>query len=168
MLRPSPFSRPLAARDMVYVHFQLQMECKSIEKRREERLEDKARKLKEKQKRSSVVGPVKEDKVTEKGTSSDKNGKGKEVDLENHFANETSKLLYVTNERETGVFLTDLILRISSFFRRMKQTFNDGRSRRALVCASTAMISQQLTGINTISKLGSTTSALLVSRLEHR
>lgn len=144
MLRPSPFSRLLAARDMIYAHFQLQMECESIEKRRKERLEEKAHKLAIKEKElgvgvppGNIRGPL--------------NGTERERDQENPPAIKTSMPLYVTNEKETGVFLADLILRISSFFRRMKQTLNDGRSRRALVCASTAMISQQLTGINTIS-----------------
>jgi len=36
------------------------------------------------------------------------------------------------------------------YFQRLNQTFRDARSRRALVCASTAMVSQQLCGINTI------------------
>jgi hypothetical protein len=40
----------------------------------------------------------------------------------------------------------------TNYFQRVFQTFNDARSRRALVCASTAMIAQQLTGINTIGK----------------
>jgi hypothetical protein len=39
----------------------------------------------------------------------------------------------------------------TNYFQRLIQTFRDARSRRALVCASTAMISQQLCGINTIS-----------------
>ncbi|EHK97039.1 putative Myo-inositol transporter 2 [Glarea lozoyensis 74030] len=39
---------------------------------------------------------------------------------------------------------------------RVLQTFRDSRSRRALVCASTAMISQQLCGINTIAFLSAT------------
>lgn len=144
MLRPSPFSRLLAARDMIYAHFQLQMECKSIEKRREERLEEKTRKLAEKQKVTGVG-------ATSENTRVLVNGKEREGDEENQPVAKIPMPLYVTNEKETGVFLADVILRISSFFRRMKQTFTDSRSRRALVCASTAMISQQLTGINTIS-----------------
>jgi hypothetical protein len=39
----------------------------------------------------------------------------------------------------------------TNYFQWLTQTFRDARSRRALVCASAAMISQQLYGINTIS-----------------
>jgi hypothetical protein len=115
MLRPSPVSRLLAARDLVYAHFQLQMECESINKRRALR---GARKLDE---------------------DFPENEKKKKDDLESQGSTGLKKPLYVTSDSK-------------AFFRRMKQTFNDARSRRALVCASTAMISQQLTGINTISK----------------
>jgi len=148
MLRPSPFSRLLAARDLVYAHFQLQMECKSINKRREERVVEKALKQKKKQRKSGQEPQEGEnDKEPARVTAteltpSDKNGKGKDPnpDPEKRSVREIEGPLYVTAETRT------------TFFRRMKQTFNDARSRRALVCASTAMIAQQLTGINTISK----------------
>jgi hypothetical protein len=38
----------------------------------------------------------------------------------------------------------------TNYPKRLFQVFQDGRSRRALVCATTAMVAQQLTGINTI------------------
>jgi len=40
----------------------------------------------------------------------------------------------------------------TNYFQRLSQTFKDARSFRALICASTAMTAQQLTGINTIGK----------------
>ena len=40
----------------------------------------------------------------------------------------------------------------TSYWQRLGQTLHDARSRRALVCAATAMIAQQLTGINTLGK----------------
>jgi hypothetical protein len=142
MVRPSPVSRLLAARDMVYAHFQLQMEGKSIMKREE------ARKLKAKQAKSGNKGRV---KVSEKeATISTKNMKEKERDLELQRSDGPEELLYVVSESKAPFF--NFYRKMKNFFGRMKQTFSDARSRRALVCASTAMISQQLTGINTIGR----------------
>jgi hypothetical protein len=138
MLRPSPVSRLLAARDMVYAHFQLQMECISITKRREVRV---ARKLAAKQTIFKGVAMIEEKekeqaKVGQKEIKqSPEDEEETELDLECQGFARPEPPLYVTSD---------------NFFGRMKQTFNDARSRRALVCASTATISQQLTGINTI------------------
>lgn len=139
MLRPSPVSRLLAARDMVYAHFQLQMECVSIIKRRESRV---ARKLAAKQTSSKGVAMVEEKgkgkaKVLEKDVKqSPKDERKTKLDLEGQDS-KPGPPLYVTSD---------------NFYRRMIQCFNDARSRRALVCASTATLAQQLTGINTIGK----------------
>jgi hypothetical protein len=133
MLRPSPVSRLLAARDQVYAHFQLQAECISIQKRKDSRKHGSQPNENEKQ-----------------PTASD-NGKGPEVkesprdnDLESQHRTTPKMPLYVTEGPKRRVF--------PEFFKRMNQLFNDDRSRRALVCASTAMISQQLCGVNTIGK----------------
>lgn len=100
LLRPSPVSELLAARDLIYAHLQLEMECQSMENRR--------------------------------ATPDDK---GKENTIEDSGRQRAYYDISRTN-----------------YFQRLSQTFRDGRSRRALVCASTAMIAQQFTGINTIGK----------------
>ena len=100
LLRPSPVSELLAARDLIYAHLQLEMECQSMENRR--------------------------------ATPDDK---GKENAIEDSGRQRAYYDISRTN-----------------YFQRLSQTFRDGRSRRALVCASTAMIAQQFTGINTIGK----------------
>lgn len=154
MLRPSPVARLLAARDLVYAHFQLQMECESINKRRASRI---AQKLESKKSKTPAAGneeeagteKEKEDpKVSENEVkASSKNEENRrDIEMQGHQGSAgPPRPLYVKSDPGTHVSL--------DFFRRIKQTFNDARSRRALVCASTAMISQQLTGINTISKL---------------
>jgi hypothetical protein len=120
------------------------MECESIIQRRDLRV---ARKRAAKQTRSKGVakGEQKE-KGTERAqakagekevTQSPKNAEKSRLDPECQGSTGLKPPLYATS---------------SKFFGRMGQTFSDARSRRALVCASTAMISQQLTGINTIGK----------------
>lgn len=133
MLRPSPVSSLLAARDQVYAHFQLQAECTSIQNRKDPRKQG---------------GQPNENET--QPTNSD-NGKGPEVkespkdnDLESQHPTTPEVPLYVTEGGKRRVF--------PEFFKRMNQLFSDDRSRRALVCASTAMISQQLCGVNTIGK----------------
>lgn len=66
----------------------------------------------------------------------------KEGDPESQNSTGLEQPLYVTSKSKRRF--------LHHFGRGMKQTFVDVRSRRALVCASTAMISQQLCGINTI------------------
>jgi hypothetical protein len=75
---------------------------------------------------------------------SPRDGAETKSDLESQHPTTPEKPLYVTNGLKRRVF--------PEFFKRMNQLFNDDRSRRALVCASTAMISQQLCGVNTIGK----------------
>ncbi|KAH7327545.1 major facilitator superfamily domain-containing protein [Rhexocercosporidium sp. MPI-PUGE-AT-0058] len=146
MLRPPPVSRLLAARDQVYAHFQLQAECSSIQNRKS------SRKFGGEPNKSSERSPMRNE--NEKQTASD-NGKGPEVkesprdgDLESQHQTTPETPLYVTEGLKRRVF--------PEFSKRMRQLFNDDRSRRALVCASTAMVSQQLCGVNTIAFLSTT------------
>ena len=140
MLRPSPVSRLLGARDLVYAHFQLQMEYEFIIKRRKIRI---ARELDVKQTSFKGVAKIEEKekgqaKMPEKEVKQSlEDEKESKLDLECQSLIGSEPPLYVTSAK---------------FFGRMRQTFNDARSRRALVCVSTAMISQQLCGINTIDK----------------
>jgi len=83
-------------------------------------------------------------KVVKEGEESPRYEEENNGDLESQPSTTPGKTLYVTSDSKRRVF--------PDFLRRMNQLFNDDRSRRALVCASTAMISQQLCGINTISK----------------
>ncbi|KAI9766197.1 MAG: hypothetical protein M1839_005013 [Geoglossum umbratile] len=106
-LRPSPVSDLLAARDLIYAHFQLEAECQSMIDERE-------------RKHPSTVQP----NVPVAGS-----------DPEKQKATDWVPLYYIKK---------------TSFLKRFPQTFGDDRSRRALVCASTVMFAQQLTGINTI------------------
>lgn len=72
------------------------------------------------------------------------NGQGSKGDLNGNVEAQDQaviKVLYVASHKR------HIFPRV---FGRMRQLFKDDRSRRALVCASTAMISQQLCGINTI------------------
>jgi hypothetical protein len=57
-------------------------------------------------------------------------------------------------EKTPAILQQTVLYNISrtNYFQRVSQTFRDARSRRALLCASTAMLAQQLTGINTIGK----------------
>jgi len=75
------------------------------------------------------------DKINGEGGKSDSKG---DVEAQDQAV---IKVLYVASHKR-HIF--------PAVFGRMKQLFKDDRSRRALVCASTAMISQQLCGINTI------------------
>ncbi|KAN0071903.1 Sugar transporter domain containing protein [Elaphomyces granulatus] len=109
LIRPSPVSEFLAARDLVYAHVQLEIECTKLKN---------------------------EDAITE--------ANGHDLELQ---------------RQEPKIPMYDVSR--TNFFHRLLQTFKDGRSRRALVCASTAMISQQLTGINTIAFM----SALLLKSI---
>jgi MFS family permease len=137
-VRPSPVSHLLAARDFVYAHFQLEMECKSmVERQNKQKSHGKQANPKQEK------GKEKEDMdVSEKEV---KNGQEDEFDLEaggTPSSKTPEKPLYDISR--------------TNYFQRLRQTFMDGRSRRALLCASTAMISQQLTGINTIAFLSTT------------
>jgi hypothetical protein len=150
MLRPSPVSRLLAARDQVYAHFQLQAECTSIQNRKD------PRKLAGQQNQSLERLPMGNEKEEGQQTASDNAKDCPKVresprdeaetngDLESQHHTTPEKPLYVTDGLKRRVF--------PEFFKRMNQLFSDDRSRRALVCASTAMISQQLCGVNTIGK----------------
>jgi hypothetical protein len=116
------------------------MECKSSNDRAEER-----KRLKE-EKRQKKLGsePSQE-------TASPKTGVTKEGALAEKLRQEKQN-----EDLERGEQFTEkpAIYAISEthWIHRLMQTFRDPRSRRALVCASTAMISQQLCGINTIGK----------------
>lgn len=90
-------------------------------------------------------------KEKEKEPTASDNGKGPNVeeaprdgDLESQHPTTPEQPLYVTGGLKRRVF--------PEYLKRMRQLFSDDRSRRALVCASTAMISQQLCGVNTIGK----------------
>jgi hypothetical protein len=154
MLRPSPVSRLLAARDQVYAHFQLQAECDSMKKRQKDRvsrkqagtqkksLERVIAELEKEKERSLTPENVVKDVIEVKESprhEGESNG-----DLESRHSTTLGKPLYVTSGLKLRVF--------PDFIRRMSQLFNDDGSRRALVCALTAMISQQLCGVNTIGK----------------
>ena len=139
-------SRLLAARDQVYAHFQLQAECASIQNRKD------SRKLPGQQNKPLEQLPTGNEKKGQPNASDDdkkgpnvkespKNGAETNGDLESQ---PLGKPLYVTEGLKRRIF--------PEFFKRMNQLFSDARSRRALVCASTAMISQQLCGVNTIGK----------------
>ncbi|PMD51095.1 uncharacterized protein K444DRAFT_636458 [Hyaloscypha bicolor E] len=147
MLRPSPVSRLLAARDQVDAHFQLQAECTSIQNRKD------SQKLGGEPNKTLEPPPMENE--NEKQTTASHNGKGPELeespsdgDLESQHPTTPENPLYVTDGRKRRVF--------PEFLKRMNQLFSDDRSRRALVCASTAMSSQQLCGVNTIAFLSAT------------
>jgi hypothetical protein len=114
-LRPAPVSSLLAARDLVYAHFQLEaenqfMEDEKINKDKATANKDIATRLQ--QSTRTEIEPARDD-----------------------------------TKRTASYHISKTMPH-----QRFAQTFRDPRSRRALVCASTAMISQQLTGINTIGK----------------
>jgi MFS family permease len=129
LIRPSPVSEFLAARDLVYAHVQLEIESESNLKNE-----------------------------TETNTNESK-GKGK---LEQEVEGATKEAIGRDIElQKQELDMPTYDVSRTDFFRRVYQTFKNGRSRRALVCASTAMISQQLTGINTIAFM----SALLLNSI---
>ncbi|OXV10921.1 hypothetical protein Egran_01318 [Elaphomyces granulatus] len=131
-IRPSPVSEFLAARDLIYAHVQLEIECESNLKNETETNTNQSKgKGKLEQEVAETEGAIKE-------------AIGHDIELQRQ---EPEMPAY-------DISRTD-------FFRRLYQTFKDGRSRRALLCASTAMISQQLTGINTIAFM----STLLLSSI---
>src|SRR5205814_194114 len=104
----------LAARDLMYAHFQLETECKFMED------------LRGNPKYSS------------------------EYDMQTRLAATAGSDPEKPKTTTHWPPLYDISK--TNYFQRLFQTFRDDRSRRALVCASTAMIAQQLTGINTIGK----------------
>jgi hypothetical protein len=125
----------LAARDFVYAHFQLEMECQSMEERRKARKSAK-------------------DPTTAEGSAKEKDKE--EVKVSGNGVDKSSRNEQDKGDMElprTGRPATTLYdISRTNYFQRLSQTFKDARSRRALLCASTAMISQQLCGINTIGK----------------
>lgn len=132
LLRPAPVSHLLGARDFVYAHFQLEMECKSINNRaaaRKPALLPSAQAL-------TPKAPTKEDPLRQAIIEESK----KDHDVE---------LGQAVSEQEPALYAISR----THYHQRLRQCFQDPRSRRALVCASTAMIAQQLCGVNTISEL---------------
>ena len=133
-LRSSPAAQLLGARDFIYAHFQLEMECESSSKRAESRKERKSTVKKPKpDQEPAEVTPTKEEQEI----------KRVEQDLENDAPERGQQ----TIQGDTPALYA---ISETHWHERLLQTFQDPRSRRALVCASTAMISQQLCGINTI------------------
>lgn len=147
-LRPAPVSSLLAARDLVYAHFQLEAEHQFMEAERIHR---------GKAKTSNEDASTSNEKVT---TSNDRATTG------NDRATTSNNVATASNDISTRLQLSTIIeteppsdntkwtasyhIAKTKPHQRFAQTFRDPRSRRALVCASTAMIAQQLTGINTI------------------
>lgn len=107
------------------------------------------------EKRRNAKKPPIEDETTtgeslkDDGTT-DLEASKKKVD--SHTKNEQEDQAHAELPRKGKPAKTLYDIRRTNYFQRLSQTFKDGRSRRALLCASTAMISQQLCGINTIGK----------------
>ncbi|EPE32227.1 MFS general substrate transporter [Glarea lozoyensis ATCC 20868] len=144
LLRPSPAEEFIGARDFIYAHFQLEMECKSsndrMEKRKQKK-EEKRRKKHPSEPPQETTQPKKEETREEALTEKLRKEKQNE-DPERGEQFVEKPAIYAISE--------------THWIHRVLQTFRDSRSRRALVCASTAMISQQLCGINTIAFLSAT------------
>lgn len=130
LLRPAPVSHLLGARDFVYAHFQLEMECKSINSRAAARKPALAPST-----LALTLGAPKREVPPRQATVKGK----KDHDVE---------LGQAVSEKESALYAMSR----THYHQRLRQCFQDPRSRRALVCASTAMIAQQLCGVNTISE----------------
>jgi len=133
LLRPAPVSHLLGARDFVYAHFQLEMECKSINSRAAARKPASPPPAPA----PTPEAPKKEDPLRQAIIEEGK--KDHDVELGQAVSD---------SEKESALYAISR----THYHQRLRQCFQDPRSRRALVCASTAMIAQQLCGVNTLSE----------------
>jgi hypothetical protein len=141
----------LAARDLMYAHAQLDFESRM--------LKGNAKEFSNLANRKPQCGPIHTESqpqrrgslqhLNERGISSDERGQRTSDSLSLDIDLDIQMVRKKNNPYSYHIGVT-------GYYRRLRQLWSNMRCRRALLAASVAMISQQMTGVNTIAFLGTT------------